>query len=66
MKPMEKNNAKPQEVKIHRRPKTERKYERVADIREYLRVLEKHGDRVVFSYFDKFTNYIINAYIITL
>ncbi len=56
MKTTEKNNVKPVEVKIHRRPKTERKYERVADVREYLRVLQKHGDRVVFSYFDKKRN----------
>ncbi len=56
MNTTEKNNVKPVEVKIHRRPKTERKYERVADVREFLRVLQKHGDRVVFSYFDKKRN----------
>ena len=53
MKTVEKNNTKPVEAKIHRRPKTERKYERVADVREYLRVLQKFENRVVFFYFDK-------------
>ena len=53
MKTQENNRVKPVEAKIHRRPKTERKYERVADILEYLRVLQKHEDRIVFSYFDK-------------
>ncbi len=56
MKDMEKNNVKPVEAKMHRRPKTERKYERVSDVLEFLRVLQKHGDRVLFSYFDKKRN----------
>ena len=53
MKTEENKNVKPVEAKIHRRPKTERKYERVADVLEYLRVLQKFEDRIVFSYFDK-------------
>ena len=44
--------AKPVEVKIHRKPKTERKYERVQHVIDLIRVIEKHGDRVGFSYFD--------------
>ena len=56
MKTTEKNTVKLVEAKMHRRPKTERKYERVVDVRDYLRVLEKHEDRVVFSYFDKKRN----------
>ena len=43
--------VKPVEVKIHRKPKTERKYERVSDAVDYCRVIAKHGDRVAFSYF---------------
>ena len=39
--------------KVYHRAKTERRYERVLDIVDYCRVLEKHGDRVAFSYFDK-------------
>ena len=38
--------AKPEIVKVHRRPKTERRYERVIDIVDFCRVLEKHGDRI--------------------
>ena len=44
---------KPVEVKIHRQPKTVRKYERVDHVLDFLRVLEKHGDKTVYSYFDK-------------
>ncbi len=45
--------AKREVVKVHRRPKTERRYERVLDIVDFCRILEKHGDRIAFSYFDK-------------
>jgi len=38
-------------VKVLRRPKTVHAYERVTDVLDMLRVLEKHGDRVVFTYF---------------
>lgn len=41
------------EVKVHRAPKTVRRYERVANVLDFYRVLEKHGDRVLFSYFDE-------------
>ncbi len=43
-----KNN---QAVKVHTAPKTQRKYERVSNILDFYRVLEKHGDRILFSYF---------------
>ncbi len=39
------------QVKIHLATKTKRNYERVSNVLEYYRVLEKHGDRVAFSYF---------------
>ena len=54
--------GKPEIVKVHRRPKTERRYERVLDIVDYCRVLEKHGDRVAFSYFDKERNVVDLTY----
>ena len=38
-------------VKVLRRPKTVHAYERVTDVLDMLRVLEKHSDRVVFTYF---------------
>ena len=50
------NEIKPVKVKVHRRPKTERKYERLQDVLDMIRVLEKHGDRIVFTYFDKERN----------
>lgn len=43
----------PEKVKVHRKPKTERKYERVSDVVDYCGVLAKHGDRIALSYFDK-------------
>ena len=54
--------VKPQIVKVHRRPKTERRYERVIDIVDFCRVLEKHGDRIAFSYFDKDRNIVDLTY----
>ena len=44
---------KPQQVKIHRKPKTTRYYERVSDIVDFYNVISKHGSRVAYSYFDK-------------
>ena len=49
-------NVKPVAVKIHRRRKTERVFEPVADVSEWLKVAEKFGDKVAFSYFDKKRN----------
>ena len=40
-------------VKTHYKPKTERRYERVTDVVDFCRILNKHGDRVALSYFDK-------------
>ncbi len=45
--------SKNESVKVHTRPKTERKYERVSDVLDYYNVISKHGDRVAYSYFDK-------------
>ncbi len=44
---------KAQPVKVHRQPVTKREYERVADISDFLRVIEKHNDRIAYTYFDK-------------
>ena len=41
------------EVKIIRRPKTERKYERVLDAYDLCRIIAKHGDKIAFTYYDK-------------
>ena len=48
-----KKEAKPVETKIHRSARTVRKYERVDHVVDFLRVIEKHGDKIAFSYFDK-------------
>ena len=52
MKPFN-SNEKIEKVKVYRKPKTDRKYERVSDVVDFCRVLEKHGDRIAYSYFDK-------------
>ena len=52
LKPSEKEQ-KPVETKMHKSPKTARKYERVDHVLDFLRVLDKHGDKIVYSYFDK-------------
>lgn len=43
-------------VRVHKKPKTERLYERVSDACELCRIIEKHGERTAFSYFDKDRN----------
>ncbi|MBR6808586.1 MAG: AMP-binding protein [Clostridia bacterium] len=43
--------AKKVKVKIHKKKKTERIFERATCARELCEVAEKHGDRVLFSYF---------------
>ena len=48
-----KNQVKVAPVKVHYKPKTERRYERVNDVVDFCRILNKHGDRVALSYFDK-------------
>lgn len=45
------NNRK--SVKIINKPKDIRIYERVLDVKDFCRVLSKHNDKVLFSYFDK-------------
>ncbi len=47
------SSAKAAAPKVHYKPKTERKYERVTDVVDFCRTLDKHGSRVAFSYFDK-------------
>ena len=49
----DKKETKPVEVKMHKAPKTARKYERVDHVLDFLRVINKHGDKIVYSYFDK-------------
>ncbi len=44
---------KPVRTKTHRAPKTERKYEPVANVMDLVNIIEKHNDRRAFSYFDK-------------
>ncbi len=53
---MEEKAIKTIDVKVHTRPKTVRKYERVDNVLDFLRVIEKHGDKVLYSYFDKRRN----------
>lgn len=45
--------VKVQEVKVHRRPKTPRLYERVNDSTDFCHLLRRHGDKVAYTYFDK-------------
>ena len=45
--------VKPVEVKIHKQPKTERLYEPVSCAQDLIRVIEKHGEKIAYSYFDK-------------
>ena len=48
--------ANPAPVKVHYKPKTPRNYERTTDVVDFCRILNKHGDRVALSYFDKKRN----------
>ncbi len=48
----EKKSAKELKMpKVYNKKKTKRNYERVADVRDLCRVLQKHGSKVAFSYF---------------
>ena len=40
-------------AKIINKAPCKRLYERVLDVKDFCRVIEKHGDRVLFTYFDK-------------
>ena len=48
-----KNSKKAALAKVHYKPKTERRYERTKDVVDFCRIIEKHGDRVALTYFDK-------------
>ena len=52
----EKIQSSPKNVKVHKREKTVRDYTPVADVLELCRVIEGHGDRVAYTYFDKSRN----------
>ena len=43
--------ANQKQPKVYNKKKTKRLYERVADVRDLCRIIEKHGSRVAFSYF---------------
>ncbi len=43
-------------IKVYNKKKEKRLYERVSDVKDFCRVISKHGDRVLFSYFDKKRN----------
>ena len=40
-------------IKVYNKKKEKRLYERVSDVKDFCRVISKHGDRVLFSYFGK-------------
>ncbi len=40
-------------IKVYNKKKSQRLYERVSDVNDLCRILKKHGDRVLFSYFGK-------------
>lgn len=48
--------SKTKNIKVYNKKKEKRLYERVNDVRDFCKVIEKHGDKVVFSYFDKKRN----------
>ena len=43
-------------IKVYNKKKEKRLYERVSDVKDFYKVISKHGDRVLFSYFDKKRN----------
>ena len=45
--------SKTANIKVYNKKKCLRRYERVSDVNDFCRVIAKHGDRVLFSYFDK-------------
>ncbi len=48
--------SKEKNAKIINKPKDVRLYERVMDVKDFCRVLAKHSDKVLFTYFDKKRN----------
>ncbi len=47
------SNNKTKAIKVYNKKKCLRRYERVSDVNDFCRVIAKHGDRVLYSYFDK-------------
>ena len=45
--------GKEKTAKIINKAPCKRLYERVLDVKDFCRIIEKHGDRVLFTYFDK-------------
>ena len=45
--------SKEKTAKIINKAPCKRLYERVLDVKDFCRIIEKHGDRVLFTYFDK-------------
>lgn len=43
--------SKTKAIKVYNKPKAKRLYERVSDIKDFCKVISKHKDRVLFSYF---------------
>ena len=54
--------SKTKAIKVYNKKKGKRLYERVSDVRDFCRVVAKHGDRVLFSYFDKKRNLLEMTY----
>lgn len=48
--------SKTKAIKVYNKKQEKRLYERVSDVKDFCRVISKHGDRVLFSYFDKKRN----------
>ena len=46
-----KSVKKEKQIKVYNKKKERRNYERVSDVRDLCRVLQKHGSKVAFSYF---------------
>ena len=52
----EKTLRSPKNIKIHKKPMTERAYTEVCDVLDLYNLIVGHSDRVAFSYFDKSRN----------
>ena len=55
-------NYKKIKIKVHRKKKTKRIYEPAYNVFDLLDIMKKHGDKIVFSYFDKERNVIDMTY----
>jgi len=47
------SKTKEKEIKVYNKKREKRLYERVVDVKDFCKVIAKHGDRVLFSYFGK-------------